>query len=167
MASAELANVEADPRFPSGPWTGFFVQSWLPGRHTMMLDMMFKDGALTAKGSDRVGPFTFTGSYDQADGRCDWTKQYLDKHQVRYAGVNEGEGIWGVWQIRLFHGLYLDRGVFHIWPLGMTPSEEADRTVRALPVSRVRARFELGMWALLAVILIHLLHLTHFWTWFK
>jgi hypothetical protein len=25
--------LETDPRFPSGPWTGFFLQKAIPGRH--------------------------------------------------------------------------------------------------------------------------------------
>src|SRR5262249_28154371 len=82
-------------------------------------------------GSDVVGPFTFSGSYDAATGTCRWTKQYLGKHWVSYTGVNEGQGIWGVWEINLLWGLIRDRGVFHIWPQGMTPSEGAELTVRA------------------------------------
>jgi hypothetical protein len=34
------------------------------------------------------------------------------------AAVNEGQGIWGVWEIRQFGGWYTDQGVFHIWPEG-------------------------------------------------
>ena len=96
MAAPDLLQLETDPRFPSGPWTGFFIQPWIPGRHTMTLNLSFRDGGLAAEGSDRVGPFTFSGSYDREDGKCHWTKQYLGKHQVSYAGVNEGKGIWGV-----------------------------------------------------------------------
>jgi len=132
MATPETKVVETDPRFPSGPWTGFFIQPWIPGRHTMTLDLTFHDGVLEAQGSDRVGAFTFSGSYDRADGKCRWTKQYLGRHQVTYSGVNEGKGIWGVWEIRQLWGLYRDRGVFHLWPVGMTPDREADLTERAL-----------------------------------
>lgn len=128
----DLTGLETDPRFPSGPWTGFFIQPWIPGRHTMNLDLTFRDGCLEAQGSDRVGAFTFTGSYDPQDGQCRWTKQYLGKHQVTYAGVNEGKGIWGVWEIRFLWGLYHDRGVFHLWPQGMAPDAEAALTERAL-----------------------------------
>ena len=28
----QSANLEQDPRFPSGPWEGFYLQYWLPGR---------------------------------------------------------------------------------------------------------------------------------------
>jgi hypothetical protein len=132
MDALKARGLETDPRFPSGPWTGFFLQRWLPGRHPMTLDLTFQDGRLKATGRDVVGAFTFDGSYDRADGKCRWTKHYLGKHRVSYAGVNEGQGIWGAWEIRLLWGLYRDRGVFHIWPEGVTPSTEADLTERAL-----------------------------------
>ena len=123
---------ETDPRFPSGPWTGFFLQYWLPGRHTTDLDLTATDGQLTGTGRDWVGPYTIDGTYDPATGGCEWTKQYVRKHQVRYCGTNEGHGIWGVWEIRLLGGLYLDRGGFHIWPEGSDVSEESDQTEKAL-----------------------------------
>jgi hypothetical protein len=132
MAAPDLMGLERDPRFPSGRWTGFYIQPWMPGRHTMTLDLTFRDGGLEAQGSDRVGGFTFSGSYDPKDGACRWTKQYLGKHEVSYSGVNEGKGIWGVWEIRLLWGLYRDRGVFHLWPEGMSPDADADLTERAL-----------------------------------
>jgi len=131
MDPIDLKADETDPRFPSGPWTGFFWQRMLPGRHQMTLDLVFSDGQLEAKGTDRVGHFTFAGSYDREDGACRWTKQYLGKHQVSYTGVNKGQGIWGAWEISQLWGLYRDRGVFHIWPQGMTPTAEADLTEEA------------------------------------
>ena len=33
MNPTENLEVEPDERFPSGPWTGFFLQPILPGRH--------------------------------------------------------------------------------------------------------------------------------------
>jgi hypothetical protein len=132
MPAADLMGAETDPRFPSGTWTGFYIQPWIPGRHTMTLDLTFRDGGMEAHGNDRVGAFTFSGSYDPQDGKCRWTKRYFGKHQVSYAGVNQGKGIWGVWEIRLLWGLYHDRGVFHLWPEGMAADAEADLTERAL-----------------------------------
>ena len=32
MRDEEAAGRAPDPRFPTGPWTGFFLQYWLPGR---------------------------------------------------------------------------------------------------------------------------------------
>jgi len=43
---------ETDARFPSGPWTGFWLQCWAPGRHMMTIDLNFLDGQMRAKGSD-------------------------------------------------------------------------------------------------------------------
>ncbi len=125
---------EADPRFPSGPWTGFFQQSWkAPGRFPTHLGLRFQNGRLEGEGHDLVGPYTVRGTYDPADGRCEWTKQYLGKHSVSYLGYNEGNGIWGVWEIRLLFGLYHDRGVFHLWPEGRSPGAEAEYTYAAAP----------------------------------
>jgi hypothetical protein len=127
----DVVVVECDPKFPSGPWTGFYLQWWLPGRHTMAIDLTFNCGQLQANGSDIVGPFTFQGDYDRVDGKCRWVKKYLGKHLVTYSGINEGQGIWGVWEIRQLGGLYKDQGVFHIWPQGMIPTEAAEATVQA------------------------------------
>jgi hypothetical protein len=132
MAEHELANLEQDPRFPSGPWTGFFLQYWLPGRHTTDLRVTWRDGKLTGTGQDWVGPYRIDGSYELDTGRCEWTKRYLGKHAVAYRGVNDGHGIWGVWEIRILGGLYVDRGGFHIWPEGTVVSEEFDATEQAL-----------------------------------
>src|SRR5580704_9400274 len=123
---------ETDPRFPSGPWTGFFLQYWFPGRHTTKLELTAAGGELTGTGRDWVGPYTMDGSYDLATGHCEWTKRYLGKHQARYRGTNDGHGIWGVWEIRQLGGLYLDRGGFHIWPEGSDVSEESERTEQAV-----------------------------------
>jgi hypothetical protein len=114
----------------------------------MTIDLNFLNGQMHAKGSDIVGPFTFEGIYDVADGKCRWIKQYLGKHQVTYTGVNEGQGIWGVWEIRALGGLYRDQGVFHIWPEGITPSEEADLTVQAY-LSHLRSRWPKFLFRLL------------------
>ena len=127
MDEYESADVERDPRFPTGPWAGFFLQHWLPGRHPTHLHMTCRGGRLTGTGRDAVGAYTIDGTYDLATGRCEWAKQYVRKHSVVYRGVNDGRGIWGVWEIRLFGGLYLDRGGFHLWPEG-----EDDPTGRKL-----------------------------------
>jgi hypothetical protein len=131
MDPVNVAILETNTKFPSGPWTGFFLQCWIPGRHMMAIDLTFTGGHLEAKGSDLVGPFTFQGEYIPADGKCQWVKRYLGKHRVTYTGVNEGQGIWGVWEIRQLGGLWQDKGVFHIWPRGMAPTEEAEATVQA------------------------------------
>jgi hypothetical protein len=127
MPTAEAHDLETDPRFPSGPWAGFFLQRELPGRHQMELRLTFRDGLLTGEGRDRIGPFVVRGRYDVADGKCAWIKHYVGRHDVFYQGYNEGNGIWGVWSIPPLY-----RGGFHIWPEGMGDptrpelAEEAD-----------------------------------------
>ncbi len=140
MAEPQVTVRETDPRFPSGPWTGFFLQYWLPGRHPTNLTLTTADGRLTGQGQDLVGPYTMDGNYDLTTGRCEWIKQYIGKHSVAYRGVNDGHGIWGVWEIRLLGGLYVDRGGFHIWPEGSDVSEESDRTEQAV-LDLMRAEF--------------------------
>jgi hypothetical protein len=119
MNQSETPALETDPRFPSGPWTGFFLQRSVPGRHRMELHLTFRQGSLTGQGRDWVGPFVVGGSYSTEDGKCHWTKHYHGQHNVRYRGFNEGKGIWGTWQIATS-----DRGGFHIWPEGIHDAAE-------------------------------------------
>jgi hypothetical protein len=143
MTDQPAIDLEADPRFPSGPWTGFFLQKAIPGRHLMELRLQFRGGSITGEGRDWVGPFIVRGRYDIADGRCHWQKRYLARHDVYYKGFNEGKGIWGVWEIRSVADPGLRNGGFHIWPEGMLDptqpilTEEADVpvTVEELLVS--------------------------------
>ena len=66
-------------------------------------------------------------------GRVDaWDRSNGRIYKVSYRGINDGHGIWGVWEIRLLGGLYLDRGGFHIWPEGSDVSEESARTEEAV-----------------------------------
>jgi len=132
MNEEHSADLERDTRFPSDAWTGFFLQFWFPGRQKMDMELRWSGGEVTGHGTDRVGPFTINGTYDIATGRCEWTKKYLGRHSVAYRGVNDGHGIWGVWEIRQLGGLYVDRGGFHIWPEGSNVSEESDRTEKAV-----------------------------------
>src|SRR5262249_26954607 len=94
MRAEDREDLETDPRFPSGPWTGFFVQRAIPGRHVMELHLTFRAGEMTGEGRDWVGPFLLRGRYSVEDGKCHWTKRYLGKHDVWYKGFNEGKGIW-------------------------------------------------------------------------
>lgn len=107
--------LETDPRFPSGAWTGFFLQEIIPpGRHWMEMELTFQDGRFWGEGRDRVGPFLFQGRYHLDDGHCIFVKTYPGRHEVFYDGYNEGKGIWGGWRtLPDFHG------GFHIWPVTM------------------------------------------------
>ncbi|WP_165231897.1 hypothetical protein [Aquisphaera insulae] len=106
--------VETDSRFPSGPWCGFFLMSHSPGKHTMELQLTFRQGVMTGEGRDRIGPFLIKGKYQVEDGQCWWSKRYIGKHDVHYHGYNEGKGIWGLWEIPPTW-----KGGFHIWPEAM------------------------------------------------
>jgi len=119
VSPAEQLDLETDPGFPSGPWTGFFLQRLIPGRHRMELHLKFRQGGLTGEGRDWVGQFVIRGRYTLEDGRCHWTKRYLGKHDVFYNGFNEGKGIWGTWEIPATQAFPAQRGGFHIWPEGM------------------------------------------------
>jgi len=110
---------EIDPRFPSGRWTGFFLQKQIPGKHMMELHLHFSDGRVRGEGRDRIGEFTLNGVYEVTDGTCSWMKQYLGKHTVHYRGFNEGKGIWGTWDLDSGNGERWTGG-FHIWPEGMS-----------------------------------------------
>ncbi|WP_435007610.1 hypothetical protein P12x_004875 [Tundrisphaera lichenicola] len=112
--------VEIDERFPSGPWTGFFLQPNLPGRHSMDMILTFREGKIIGEGRDRIGDFAFKGHYQISDGKCWWTKTYLKQHSLAYQGYNEGKGIWGTWEYNTLH-----RGGFHIWPVAMGDPTQA------------------------------------------
>jgi hypothetical protein len=122
--------LEQDHRFPSGPWTGFFLQPALPGRHWMELVLTFQNGVVKGSGRDWVGSFLISGRYEVLDGKCHWTKSYLGKHDVFYQGYNEGKGIWGRWEYVL-----AGHGGFHVWPEGMTdPTRDTLSETQEFPV---------------------------------
>ena len=138
MADPNPIDLETDPRFPSGRWTGFFLQAQgpNPGKHQMELLLTFRQGSMAGEGRGWVGKFIIKGRYATGDGKCHWSKRYLGKHDVFYQGYNEGKGIWGTWEIPPAQNMgMLFRGGFHIWPEGMAdPSgnqltEEADLPV--------------------------------------
>jgi hypothetical protein len=135
VSQTQAVELETDPRFPSGPWIGFFLQKEVPGRHQMELRLTFCQGRLTGEGRDWVGRFSMRGRYNLADGKCHWTKRYVGRHDVYYEGYNEGKGIWGVWEFSDTVHTVASRGGFRIWPEGMADptgehlTEEADLPV--------------------------------------
>jgi hypothetical protein len=133
MPDPHPIDLETDPRFPSGRWTGYFLQVQVPGKHQMELLLTFRQGSMSGEGRDWVGKFVIKGRYSTDDGKCHFNKHYQGKHDVFYQGYNEGKGIWGTWEIPPSQNMgMLFRGGFHIWPEGMAnPSgdqltEEAD-----------------------------------------
>jgi len=111
----------SDSDFPSGPWTGFFTYSSIPGKWRTDVQFTFESGRVTGEGNDSIGPFIIAGAYNAPARECYWTKTYVSAHDVFYKGFREGKGIWGTWEIReRWHG------GFHLWPLGSDcgPHEE-------------------------------------------
>jgi hypothetical protein len=134
-------STETDPRFPSGPWTGFWLQRAMPGKHRMRLSLTFVDGRITGAGEDLVGKFSFSGSYDLKTGRCDMIKQYDGAHRLIYEGTNEGERmwLWGIWKMP--H----DQGGFHLWPEGEEdPTEPRMKAEADLPAALPQRRQLVG-----------------------
>jgi hypothetical protein len=105
----------------------------------MELHLTFGKGNITGEGRDWVGPFILRGQYGLQDGKCHWTKRYLQRHDVFYQGFNEGKGIWGTWEIPSAGEFLAQRGGFHIWPEGMADptqsqlTEEADLPLHVIP----------------------------------
>jgi hypothetical protein len=124
--NSHASPAETDPRFPSGPWSGFWIQEGM-GRQKMRLSLAFSGGKVSGFGTDIIGRFTFEGTYDLETGRCLMTKQYEGAHSVQYDGVNEADGmwLWGVWRMQI------GRGGFHLWPEG-----EEDPTQRRLKAEK-------------------------------
>lgn len=108
------ADFETDSRLPTGEWNGFYIESHRSGRGWMSMYLEFSEGRINGEGTDYVGPWVATGSYDLDTGLCSWNKRYLGLHQVSYSGKVSGDGIRGDWQIRG------TSGPFHIWPRGMS-----------------------------------------------
>lgn len=130
MPEHETSNelFETDPRFPSGGWTGFFLQRpTFTERVTMSLSLWFREGRLDGEGRDRVGRFLLRGHYETGSGEVVMQKRYLGQHEIFYRGYNDpGLGIWGTWTIR---GFMTDG--FHIWPEGMADPTKARRAEEA------------------------------------
>lgn len=99
--------------------------------------LFFADGKINGEGTDYVGPWVATGSYDIETGLCSWTKQYLQKHRVVYGGRASKDGIQGQWNIGL------TKGQFHIWPRGMSQFDELYlKKDLELPQAPVESTFE-------------------------
>jgi hypothetical protein len=136
VSDQKPTDLETDPRFPSGPWTGFFLQKAVPGRHLMELRLQFHAGTVTGEGRDWVGDFTIRGRYTIDNGRVHWQKRYVAKHDVYYRGYAEEKGIWGTWEIPTEVLPGFRTGGFHIWPEGMSdPTQPTLREAADVPVA--------------------------------
>ncbi len=83
----------------SGTWRGYWEQTFW-GRQPMHdLVLHFGGGRVEGRGTDIIGRFTFSGTYD-THGNVTLVKQYLGRHSVLYRGTYDGEGtIFGHWSI--------------------------------------------------------------------
>lgn len=122
---------ETDPRFPSGPWIGYYHQS--PTQARQRLGLSFAEGVISGEGRDPAGPFNVRGSYDVESGRATLSKTYTT-HTVEYDGVATDDGIGGGWVIRGFGGMIEDRGIFQIWPDLSAGAGESLRAEQRQPV---------------------------------
>lgn len=134
----EAEQYEVDPRFPSGPWKGFWLQHRMNGRQWMRdVTLTFADGRVSGQGEDCVGEFVFRGRYSLEDGKVTLFKRYVGAHEVIYHGCNDGESLWlwGMWEM-----VPRDKGGFHLWPkgegdpTGSELDEEADVPVEEVGV---------------------------------
>ncbi len=108
------ARQEMDDRFPTGEWTGFYLQPDSRQRHSMDLALAFAGGEISGEGDDPVGKFTMRGRYDTATAACSWLKQYVGQHGVDYSGQARQGGIIGHWSIARMPASW--SGPFFIWP---------------------------------------------------
>jgi hypothetical protein len=113
MPSADEKH-EKDGRFPTGEWTGFYVQPDTRQRHVMELFLQFGRDRIAGEGDDPVGKFTITGQYDTKTGKCSWAKKYVGQHSVEYTGESRARGIIGHWRIAGMPIFW--SGPFFIWP---------------------------------------------------
>lgn len=113
--------------YPSGQWEGFWVQEFW-GRQAMTpFFLAFSAGKVNGKGKDIIGPFHFSGEYDEETGQIHLIKQYLGKHSVLYIGNPDGEGcIQGTWHIGGFY-----KGPFLIRPAVQKP--RGDEPIQEMP----------------------------------
>lgn len=108
MEPAREVPLAGDPDFPSGPWTGYWIEGGC--RFRQDLGLVFTDGVVRGEGIDTVGRFAIQGHYDRELREARWTKAYFGAYTVEYVGYREGKGIWGTWDCQGH------KGGFHIWP---------------------------------------------------
>ncbi len=115
-------NPETDERFPSGTWTGFFVQQEIYyGRCWMDIFLRFSNGIVKGEWHDIVGPFVMRGKYELDSAVVSIHKDYIEANHVYYKGRHKGKAISGIWHLPSM------RGPFIIWH-----EKNADPTIRRL-----------------------------------
>lgn len=77
----------------------------------MRLNLTFEvDGSIDGEGGDDVGRFNIRGRFDRQTSSARWTKAYIGRHQVEYAGLYCARSICGDWELSKL------TGGFWIWP---------------------------------------------------
>ncbi|MES1161383.1 MAG: hypothetical protein ABUM51_11535 [Bacteroidota bacterium] len=126
---------EQHPYFPSGDWEGFYIdprRGNSKGEMAMTLD--FSNGTIHGAGSDPVGVYTWTGTYDTKAETCQLAKTYVGAHSVEYSGYADENGIWGKWSIKK-----RSTGEFHIWPKKKGAGEDNEEIKEAVNVRELEA----------------------------
>lgn len=142
MSSSNNNQQETHPLFPSGEWEGFYKYTFtfLP-KGEMSFLLHFENGIITGTGSDDVGAFSWRGTYDKEELRCQMTKKY-GTHSVFYDGHVDENGIWGTWKLSDF-----TKGGFHIWPKKGGEEEEEEEVVAEEEVEPILEVQEMGTFA--------------------
>lgn len=107
----ETADFNSDPRTPSGPWEGYWVQG--DRLDHMKLDLAFIGRRVIGDGRDTIGTFRLLGTYEEDEGTVVMRKRYEGKHDVWYRGRLVSDGFKGTWTIKDTPA----RGDWCIWPL--------------------------------------------------
>jgi len=130
LSCARMTSSEQHPYFPSGDWEGFYNDP-LGGRPKgeMAMTLDFLNGSISGDGSDPVGSYTWTGTYDTKAETCHLKKTYPGAHTVEYSGYADENGIWGKWTIRKSRS-----GTFHVWPKKKGRGEDNEEVKEAVKV---------------------------------
>ena len=67
--------MENDNRLPTGEWNGFYVEDQRSPKGWMHLYLRFEDGKISGEGTDYVGPWVASGTYERDSGKCNWVKE--------------------------------------------------------------------------------------------
>ncbi|MFT4667810.1 MAG: hypothetical protein ACI8YQ_004521 [Polaribacter sp.] len=115
---------EPNPLFPSGPWNGFYTYSQGPNadRHSMPSNLTFSKGKVSGGGSDDVGSFSWSGTYDTKNPNAKMTKKYAP-HTIPYQGRVDNNGIWRTWTMMGW------TGGFHLWPTEVEKGEKEEEAL--------------------------------------
>ena len=111
MTFDETANFESDPRFPTGPWKGYWLQDGETG--LMDLSLAFVEGIVVGSGKDLIGEFDLQGVYSVEERSIALKKTYRGKHEVWYRGRPIQGELMGEWTIADTPA----RGGWRLWPV--------------------------------------------------